>query len=120
MSNLLDSFVTSANKYLGKAVEARELFYRGMDEAAVQARMERQPNFGVENAKYRWGKSVKASQLIADNKWHMAQARTFALMAIATGVVELIKEQKQTNTLLTNLDRNLDAIHDSMKEMQVY
>jgi hypothetical protein len=96
----LTSLVGSASQYLRKAVESRELFYRGMDEAAAKALDEKQPNFGPADAKYRFSKSQKGGQLIADNKWHMAQSRTFALMAIARGVYLLVAEQRRTNVLL--------------------
>jgi hypothetical protein len=96
----LHRVVGSVYKYLGKAVEARDAFYRGMDEAAARALLEKQPNMGPEDAKYRFGKSVKGAQLIADNKWHMAQSRTFALASIASGMLQLVYEQQHTNKLL--------------------
>jgi hypothetical protein len=99
----LTSLITSASQYLRKAVNARELFYRGMDEAAERALLERQPNMGPEDAKYSFGKSQRGTQLIADNKWHMAQSRTFALMSIARGVFLLVKEQQRTNLLLEQI-----------------
>jgi len=96
----LASLVGSASKYLGKAVTARERFYRGLDEAAHKAFMEDHPNMGEDDAKYRFGQSVVGKQLINDNKWHMAQSRTFSLMAIAHGIFVLVQEQKQSNVLL--------------------
>jgi hypothetical protein len=103
IDDTLTSLIGSASQYLRKAVNARELFYKGMDEAAAQALVERQPNMGPTDAKFRFGKSQIGSQLIADNKWHMAQSRTFALMSIARGVLLLVKEQQRTNLLLEQI-----------------
>jgi hypothetical protein len=96
----LTSLLGSAAKYLEKAIKARELFYRGLDEAAYKANIEQQPNLGPEDAKYSFGKSVQGGQLIADNKWHMAQSRTFALSAIARACFIMVVEQRRTNRLL--------------------
>jgi hypothetical protein len=80
----LSSLLGSVAKYLEKAIKARDLFYRGLDEAAYNASIEQQPNLGPDDAKYRFSQSVKGKQLIADNKWHMDQTRTFALTAVRT------------------------------------
>lgn len=98
----LTSLVTSASKYLSKAVDAREQFYQGMEEAAdtALATADRVPNFGPNDAKYRFGQSQRGKQLIADNRWNMAQSRTFALMAVAHGIFVLVQGQRQTHVLL--------------------
>jgi hypothetical protein len=101
----LRSLLGSTFKYLEKAVDAREDFYRGIDQSKQQALTERAPNMGPEDAKYRFTKSVKGGQLIADNKWHMAQSRTFALASIARGVYLLVSEQRRTNVLLEEIAR---------------
>lgn len=127
----LTTAVGTVYKYLNKAVEARDTFYRGMEEEAERALLEKQPNMGPEDAKYRFSQSQQGKQLVNDNKWHMAQSRTFALAAIATGVLQLVYEQQQTNRMLGHINDNLvkllvtsskdlDAIHDSIKEMKVY
>jgi hypothetical protein len=94
MRNLL----SKAGVYLDKAVKARQQFYQGMDEAELSA----EPGMG-RLAKVKFGESVKAKILIADNKWHMTQSRTWALMAIAKGVYVLIAEQRRTNILLEEI-----------------
>lgn len=99
----LESLISSTNKYIDRAVQARENFYHGMDEAAAKAINEKQPNMGPTDAKYRFGKSLKGTQLINDNKWHMAQSRTFALAGILRGVWLLLREQQETNDLLRQL-----------------
>jgi len=123
----LHTTVGTVFKYLGKAIEARELFYAGQLQASQQAYTEKHPNMGPEDAKYRYATSQQGKQLIADNRWHMAQSRTFGIAAIASAVLQLVYEQQQTNRLLKeqvrllqNLDSNLDNIHSNVKEMKVY
>jgi hypothetical protein len=99
----LDQLLRSADRYLEKAVQAREDFYAGMEAAALKALTEKQGNLGPTDAKYRFGKSLQGTQLINDNKWHMAQSRSFSLLAIATGVASLLFEQRRTNKLLEDL-----------------
>jgi hypothetical protein len=99
----LRSLLSSASGYLQKAVQARERFYQGTEEAAKQARTEAHPNMGPTDAKVRFAESLMGKQLLADNKWHMTQSRTFALMAIARGVYLLLKEQQRTNVLLEEI-----------------
>src|SRR5690349_14262454 len=99
----LTSLLGSASKYLRKAVDAREAFYRGMEQAALKTPRSGE---GPEDHQYAFGKSVQGSQLIADNKWHMAQARTFALLAIARGVYLLVIEQRRTHVLLEQVVKN--------------
>lgn len=101
--------MTKAGEYLDKAVIARNNFYRGMEDAASKARRERHPNLGADDAKYRWSKSVQAAQLLADNRWHMAQARTWSLVALTKGVYALVAEQHRTNALLEEQNRILKA-----------
>jgi len=93
----LTSLLASASKYLQKAVDARERFYKGMNDAALSSS---RGGDGPEDRKYSFGNSVQGKQLIADNKWHMAQARTFALIAIARAGYLLVLEQRRTNQLL--------------------
>jgi hypothetical protein len=101
--NKLGKTVGTVYKYLGKAVQAREQFYRGQEEAREQALKEKQPNLGPEDAVYRFADSLVGQQLIADNRWHMAQAEAFASAAVASGVLQLIYEQQQTNALLKKI-----------------
>jgi hypothetical protein len=111
----LTSLLGSGAKYLEKAVRAREAFYAGMEQAALKAITEAQPNMGPEDAKYRFGKSVTGSQLVNDNKWHMAQARTFYLAAIARGVFVLVAEQRHTNKLQDENNRLLKEVRDALR-----
>jgi len=102
--------LASANKYLKKALVAREAFYEGQEEAATRARMYDERPI---DAKYRYAKSVKGLQQIADNKWNMEQAQTFSLAAMGETMSLLLAEQRETNNLLRQ-------ISDKLNEMQVY
>jgi hypothetical protein len=103
--------MTKAGTFLDKAVAAREAFYQGMDEAAA--------GFGDpklrKDARYRFGESVQAKQLIADNKWHMAQARTWSLMAVGKGIYVLIAEQQRTNKLLEENNTLLKEVRNALR-----
>jgi len=96
-----------AGEFLDKAVAAREDFYQGVREATQKALTERHPNMGPEDAKYRFGQSQLGKQLIADNKWQMTQARTWALIAMGKGIYALVAEQKRTNQLLEEVLREV-------------
>jgi hypothetical protein len=111
--------VETVYKYLRKAIEAREAFYKGMDMAALKALTEKQPNMGPEDAKYRFGESVEGKQLVADNKWHMTQSRTFALATIATTVLAQLMEQKKTNLLLEQQSEMLGILNDNLIKVLV-
>lgn len=89
-----------AGGFLDKAVKARETFYQGMREARAAAKA---AGNNTRMAELRFGETTVAKTAIADNKWHMAQTRTWALMAIAKGVYVLVAEQKRTNQLLEQL-----------------
>jgi hypothetical protein len=119
MFNMVDegmrALLTKAGAFLDRAVDAREAFYGGMDEAAHLARTERHPNMGPTDAKYRFAKSVKGQQLINDNKWHMAQARTWSLMAIAKGIFVLVVEQRRTNKLLEENNTLLKEVRNALR-----
>lgn len=88
-----------AGGFLDKAVKARETFFRGMDEATLSTGTPNEARL----AKIKFGESTVAKTLISDNKWHMAQSRTWALMAIAKGVYALVAEQQRTNLLLQEI-----------------
>lgn len=93
------NLMTKASKYLDKAVEARENFYAGLDQAGAGLGDPRLRK----DAQYRFGESLVGKQFLADNRWHMAQTRTWALMSIAKGVYVLIFEHRRTNKLLEEL-----------------
>lgn len=93
----LSSLLANTQKYLVKAVQAREMFYQGMDESAADAL--RKGERPVDH-KYAFGKSQQGTQLVNDNKWHMSQSRTFGIAAVARGVYLLVHEQRRTNRLL--------------------
>lgn len=93
LDDRLASLVGSTSKYLKKAIQARELFYRGQDEAGA--------SYGDpklrQDARYRFAESVQAKQFIADNKWHMSQSRTFALASIARAAYLILGELRELN-----------------------
>lgn len=108
----LQSLLASASGYLQKAVQAREKFYQGMDEAAMDARTKGER---PADAKYAFGKSQQGGQIIADNKWHMAQSRTFGTMAIARAVYLLVKEHQRSNKLLEENNTLLKEVRDALR-----
>jgi len=108
----LQSLLGSVSKYLQKAVEAREMFYRGQDDAALKATT---AGGNPRDAKYSFTKSVLGGQLIADNKWHMAQSRTFALAASARGAYLLVAQQQRTNALLEENNKLLKEVRDALR-----
>lgn len=107
--------LTKAGEFLDKAVRAREDFYQGIREAAAKALRERQPNLGPEDAKYRFGESATAKQLIADNKWHMTQSRTWSILAMAKGIHVLVYEHKRTNALLEENNALLKEVRNALR-----
>lgn len=88
--------------YLGVAVEHRESFYRGQDEAIAK--------HGEAMGPIKWGELKKAQQLSANNKWHMLQSLAFGLVSVNEFLREILKvkqeqlaTQRETNNLLRQL-----------------
>lgn len=104
--------ITKAGRFLDKAVAARELFYRGTREAEDDARI---TDTSPAMARMRFAESTVAKEAIADNRWHMAQSRTWSLMAIAKGVYVLVAEQKRTNQLLEENNHLQKEIRNALR-----
>jgi hypothetical protein len=117
--------IEKAWSHLTKAIGLREKIYRGRDEAVERwhqrdAKGQHQTEASAEDAAYKFMTSQTGAELIADQNWQMRQADAHSGMANALLLEALLTEQKKTNQLLANMDGNLDAIHNSIKEMKVY
>lgn len=98
----------SARAFMRKAIKARDLVYRGMDEARQDFEHRRANGLHLQalspsDAQYRWMQSQAAKELMADNRWHMLQADMYSNLATATGIAELLEEQRVTNRLLVEI-----------------
>jgi len=84
----MSTWKESMVKYMGKAVVAREQFYKGLDEARDDFinRVPGSPYANAstaEDAEYQFGNTPKGKLFISDNRWHMAQAIMFGVASIA-------------------------------------
>ena len=85
-------------EFAKKAVEYRELFYRGQDEA-----IERD---GPVEGPVIWSGSKLGEQYSANNKWHMAQSMMFGSLA-QTGYLRMLVVEAKLQSKLLNDIKNL-------------
>jgi hypothetical protein len=78
--------------YLRCAVDYREEWYAGLDEAVEE--------YGVQDGPIKWAETNQAKALSASNKWHFLQSLAFGLFGIARSLQALVGEQQKTNRLL--------------------
>jgi hypothetical protein len=107
---MFGALTSEARKFLNKAVENRERFYRGLDEAVQRYRAGGNNVYalaGTEtSAKLKAAQTDIMKTAIADNKWHMQQSMMYSALATAEATNRLVEEQRRTNALLERLLEN--------------
>lgn len=87
----------SMKNYIGKALENREEFYKGVDEAENDWRTRRKGTAAAqassaEAARQIFRSSAIGKTLIADNRWHMVQAMMFGVASCAQSLYTIARD----------------------------
>ena len=115
--NAFETYLRNAEEMAGRAIAAREKIFQGNREARAKAEAD-----GTDplTAVLTWEGHTQYKSLMGDHRWYMEQAAMYSHLAQLRASAFQMAEAKKQTVLLENIDRQLDLIHNSMKEMKVY